>query len=279
MKGTYVPKSQLRSTVASENSRRSTRRLRVDCNADNGSQNDESDTNLSYVPSDDDHIENDEDVSDLKLEDNILISSLDFVDDGYVPVKDGEWVADDEGYASRIYNNGEIYDGSEFGAIKLRPWMLFMDKNHFRDVLIDNYIQEGFYVVVVKANNSIYTTECAYLNCEWRIHVTVLPDDTSWAIKLIRQPEHGYNGVKTHSPMVTTDWVAKKLMEDITANLDIPATTIQNILMDIYGLQMKSSTLYKMMNPIGYWQDIVKWLRQLTRAVMLYVLGQPCKLN
>ncbi|KAL9232256.1 hypothetical protein vseg_007384 [Gypsophila vaccaria] len=46
--------------------------------------------------------------------------------------------------------------------------------------------------------------------------------------------------------MATADWVAKKLMEDIRANPDIPATAIQNLLMDRYGIQMKSFTLYKM---------------------------------
>ncbi|XP_074297964.1 uncharacterized protein LOC141628771 [Silene latifolia] len=46
--------------------------------------------------------------------------------------------------------------------------------------------------------------------------------------------------------MANAAWVAKKMVEDIRANPDIPAKSIQDLLMDRFGLQMKLSTLYRM---------------------------------
>ncbi|XP_074293637.1 uncharacterized protein LOC141620742 [Silene latifolia] len=46
--------------------------------------------------------------------------------------------------------------------------------------------------------------------------------------------------------MANAAWVAKKMVEDIRANPDIPAKSIQDLLMDRFGLQLKLSTLYRM---------------------------------
>ncbi|KAK9682743.1 hypothetical protein RND81_10G093600 [Saponaria officinalis] len=93
-----------------------------------------SDSEGSYEPSDDDFIDDDDGMTDLEEEDNLIISSLDMIDDGYIPFRGNEWSTEDEGYYVKLYGNGEMYDNKEFGAIVLRLWMLFMDKDHFRVV-------------------------------------------------------------------------------------------------------------------------------------------------
>ncbi|KAH9626339.1 hypothetical protein KSS87_000571 [Heliosperma pusillum] len=201
----------------------------------------------SYIPSDDEDVNDmDDELTDLEVEDNSVLSSLNFIDDGYVPFDENKWVDDEGGFATKMYNNGEIYDDKEFGSIRLRPWMLFMDKEHFKDVVRDFCIQEGFYVIVLKADNSRYTAECATANCNWRIHASVLLDGTTWAIKSIDNPAHGCVGVKSHNPMANSVWVARKLIEDIRANPDISGKSIQSLLQERYGIEMKTSTIYRM---------------------------------
>ncbi|CAO2812884.1 unnamed protein product [Amaranthus hypochondriacus] len=70
-------------------------------------------------------------------------------------------IGDDDNYFNRLYRNGKIYKNEEFGAIVLKPWQLFVDKQHLRDVARDYCIQCGFFVVVVRENNHRYTVRYA----------------------------------------------------------------------------------------------------------------------
>lgn len=48
-----------------------------------------------------------------------------------------------------------MYDNKEFRKIELRLWMIFMEKDHFKGILKDYCILEGF-VVVLRADNIRY---------------------------------------------------------------------------------------------------------------------------
>lgn len=72
---------------------------------------------------------------------------------------------DDNDYYQMLYNNGEFYEDRDFGKIVLRPWMIFMDKNHFKDTLKDYAIQEGFAINVLATVNTRYTGTCYAENC------------------------------------------------------------------------------------------------------------------
>ncbi|KAL2939597.1 Exportin-1 [Bienertia sinuspersici] len=83
---------------------------------------------------------------------------------------------DDDNYFSTLYKNGEIYEEQKWGDIVLKPWNLFTDKQHLRDVLRDYCIQCGFSIIVLSANNIKYTVICAAEGCAWRLHAGRLPD-------------------------------------------------------------------------------------------------------
>ncbi|WOG99466.1 hypothetical protein DCAR_0518818 [Daucus carota subsp. sativus] len=55
-----------------------------------------------------------------------------------------EFISDenDNGYYQRLYRNSEIYEDKEFGKIILKPWMIFLDKNHYKNTLNDYCIQK-----------------------------------------------------------------------------------------------------------------------------------------
>lgn len=54
---------------------------------------------------------------------------------------------DDDEYYQKLYKNGEIFEEKEFGKIKSRPWMIFLDKGHFRNTPKDYCLQEGFAII------------------------------------------------------------------------------------------------------------------------------------
>ncbi|XP_021849008.1 uncharacterized protein [Spinacia oleracea] len=171
--------------------------------------------------------------------------------DNYDPYVDDVWVddgVDDDGdgnYFAKLYRNGEMFEEKENVKIELKPWHLFCDKNHLRDVVRDYCIQRGFSVVVDRANNSIYTVYCSAEGCEWRLHASRLADGFTWAIKSIKNPEHTCLGLEIRNPMVTAKWASRVLLEDIRANNDISAKSLNLLLWNKFKVKMATSTLYR----------------------------------
>ncbi|KAL5826667.1 hypothetical protein ACOSQ3_018504 [Xanthoceras sorbifolium] len=54
--------------------------------------------------------------------------------------------------------------------IKLEVGQLFQNLQHFRQVIRDFAVQDGFQLRRVKNERDRYTAECAYEGCGWRIH-------------------------------------------------------------------------------------------------------------
>ncbi|KAL2933721.1 hypothetical protein RDABS01_016840, partial [Bienertia sinuspersici] len=206
---------------------RSTLRVRentlVTCDGDESDNESEED----YVPPTDSDEESDNADDEIE-EDTRELLLENYVDSGWEPFRQCEEIyEDDGGFLSRIYKNGHVYDDAEMGKIRLKSWQLFVDKDHFKDVLRDYCIQEGFALVVKKADNERYTAECADIRCNGRIHASKLADEHTWAIKNIL-------------------WAASKLLEDIRACPDVKGSYMNELLSDRYGITMATSTLYKM---------------------------------
>ncbi|XP_021751353.1 uncharacterized protein LOC110717021 [Chenopodium quinoa] len=123
-------------------------------------------------------------------------------------------------------------------------------KQHLRDVVKDYCIQSEFSVVVLKASNLRWTVKCSAIYCEWRLHASRLPDGVTWAIKSIQNMEHTCSGLEVKNPMMSTKWAARVLLEDIRANNDIPANSLNQLLWQRYGVQMSTSTLYRMRSKV-----------------------------
>ncbi|KAL2899669.1 putative aarF domain-containing protein kinase 1 [Bienertia sinuspersici] len=114
-----------------------------------------------------------------------------------------------------------LYGNEEYGKIELRPWMLFLEKDHLRSVAREYCIQCGFSVIVEKVSNTRDTVRCSAVECGWRLHASKLADDTTWAIKSIQNSEHTCMGLQVNNHMVNSKWAAEKLMDDIRANNEI----------------------------------------------------------
>ncbi|KAL2931920.1 hypothetical protein RDABS01_037330 [Bienertia sinuspersici] len=112
-------------------------------------------------------------------------------------------------YLQKLYSNGVLYGNEEYGKIELRPWMLFLEKDHLRSVVREYCIQCGFSVIVEKASNTRYTVRCSAAECGWRLHASRLADDTTWAIKSIQNSEHTCMGLQVNNPMQSTIYKMK----------------------------------------------------------------------
>ncbi|KAL2941354.1 hypothetical protein RDABS01_029704 [Bienertia sinuspersici] len=138
---------------------------------------------------------------------------------------------EDDVVQKKIYKKGKMYIDEGFGRISIKDMVMFIDKKNVRDVVRDYCIQNGFSIVVDKANNKDWTVRCSEEGCGWRLHACRLSDGLTWTIK---------------NPMVNTKWATRVLLEDIRAHNDVPTKTLNQHLWKRYGVQMAISTLYRM---------------------------------
>ncbi|XP_021748534.1 uncharacterized protein LOC110714338 [Chenopodium quinoa] len=193
-----------------------------------------------YVLSDDD--EDDEHVSDLDFiedeDDNVLDDVEELREKKFEDYLDGSHKLD------KLYKNGKIWAGVEFGSIVLEPWLIFENKAQFLEVFRDFCIQEGFAVTVDRADSWRYTARCVVETCNWRIHATVLVDNVNWAIKTLTG-EHNTCGRLEDNPMVSTEWLCRHLLQDLEANPEIPVESLQKICVERFRLNVKKRLFYK----------------------------------
>ncbi|XP_048493289.1 uncharacterized protein LOC125493809 [Beta vulgaris subsp. vulgaris] len=144
----------------------------------------------------------------------------------------------------RLYRNGKIWNEEPFGSIKLEPWLIFPTREVFLEVLRDFCIQEGFGLLVLKADNKRFTAACIMEACEWRIHASRLTDKISWAIKTIKG-EHTTCGRLEENPMVSSAWLCKKLLDVIKTTHDIPVESLQRVVQEKFRVTVKKRLFYK----------------------------------
>ncbi|KAL2931827.1 L-threonine 3-dehydrogenase [Bienertia sinuspersici] len=170
------------------------------------------------------------------------------VHDNYDSYEDESWDSipdEDENYLAKLYNNGKMFKDQDYGKIVLKPWQIFLDKNHLRDVIRDYCIQSGFSIIVERAINSMYTILCSALNGGWKLHASKLPDGQTWAIKYIKNHEHTCVGLESKNSMVKVKWGTRVLLEDTRASNDITTKVLNLLLFKRYGLEICKSTLYR----------------------------------
>ncbi|KAL2903351.1 Interferon regulatory factor 2 [Bienertia sinuspersici] len=92
-----------------------------------------------------------------------------------------------------VYKNGTVVGHIDFGSVNLSWWMIFSTKDHFIR----------------------------------RIHVAKLVDGSSWAIKTL-VGEHTICGRLEENPMATSTWLARNLVDELTANPDYQQIHFKN---------------------------------------------------
>ncbi|KAK2648282.1 hypothetical protein Ddye_015771 [Dipteronia dyeriana] len=147
-----------------------------------------------------------------------------------------------------ISKRGRPYKETEDGRVMLEVGQLFNNLQHFRQVLRDFVVQEGFELKRIKNDKKRYTTECAFDGCSWRIHASPIDDKTTFMIKTM-QVRHSCQKVhKNHE--ATSVWVARRFKPLIEENPDIDVKFLDHEIHRIYGLVLPTYTLYKAKNRV-----------------------------
>ncbi|KAK3231536.1 hypothetical protein Dsin_003417 [Dipteronia sinensis] len=139
-----------------------------------------------------------------------------------------------EGYRS---NNDELFgnENSEDGDLVQRM-------EHFKEVLQDYVIQEGFRMDKVKNEITKLASTCAYIGCSWRIHASLLADEVSFQIKTYEK-EHLCQKVLQNFE-ASTSWIIRKLGDMIRRNPGILIDVLEDELRTKYQVEVHKHKFY-----------------------------------
>ncbi|XP_043714718.1 uncharacterized protein LOC122663076 [Telopea speciosissima] len=163
--------------------------------------------------------------SQSSSEDDVSEEELEKEDD-----KKGDNVGDGEG---GVDQNVTFRVGQEFKNVY-----------HFREVLEDYEVQEGFKALRHKNDKSRVTTICAGNGCAWRIHVSVLPSDRITFVVKTLVDKHTCRR-EVSNLIVTSKWIAKKLASNFRVDPAMSNKVMDNMLKEKYNVDTTNMRLYR----------------------------------
>ena len=145
---------------------------------------------------------------------------------------------------SREFEGGHVQsDEQHYGDIQFHVGDVFKDIYHFREVLKDYVIQEGFKIKRVKNDSDRISCKCGQDNdCPWRIYAALMKDG-SFMVKI-------YNEIHTcqrepTSLKATSPWIAKKMFEAVKLNPKMSLKSMEATLRQQFNVEVGPQRLYK----------------------------------
>ncbi|KAK9282711.1 hypothetical protein L1049_010931 [Liquidambar formosana] len=136
-----------------------------------------------------------------------------------------------------------VRDGNQ---VKLEVGSEFASAQHFRDVLKNFIIQEGFEVKREKNEKAKVTVVCKVEGCPWRIHASPADGGATFRIKTF-QPEYSFVRLDKNVEANST-WIVEKLSKTLKTNLDVKLDSLQSELWETYGIECSKRRLYRAKN-------------------------------
>ncbi|XP_043687409.1 uncharacterized protein LOC122638616 [Telopea speciosissima] len=128
--------------------------------------------------------------------------------------------------------------------VTFRVGQEFKNVYHFREVLEDYEVQEGFKALRHKNDKSRVTAICAGNGCAWRIHASVLPSDHITFVVKTLVDKHTCRG-EVSNLNVTSKWIAKKLASNFRADPAMSNKVMENMLKEKYNVDTTNMRLYR----------------------------------
>ncbi|XP_048319534.2 uncharacterized protein LOC125418882 [Ziziphus jujuba] len=128
-------------------------------------------------------------------------------------------------------------------TIEFQEGQIFEDGYHFRKVLKDYVIQEGFTLAREKNEKTRVSAKCGTYNYPWRIYASQLLDGVTFKVKICKE-RHTYIR-KTKNAKVTSNWIASKLESLIQSNPDVKIGVLENDLRTTYGVKCGKQKIYR----------------------------------
>ncbi|XP_043720975.1 uncharacterized protein LOC122668481 [Telopea speciosissima] len=148
---------------------------------------------------------------------------------GLVESSEGENVSDVEGGVDQ--------------QVSLRVGKVFKNVKHFREVLQDYEVQEGFHTLKQRNEKARVTAICDEKGCSWRIHASPIEDGITFMIKSLN-PHHSCTRFGTNKKVNAT-WIARKLDPNLKYDTDMSINVMKSHLKEKYNVEVQTMQLYR----------------------------------
>ncbi|KAK1587020.1 hypothetical protein Q3G72_008652 [Acer saccharum] len=112
-----------------------------------------------------------------------------------------------------------------------------------RGLLTDYAIQEGFNFKKIKNDKNMLTWACLAENCPWRLHASIVGDDTTMQVKTYNSNHTCHRIYKSQE--AKAKWIASKFEVLVKNNPRIHCGVISDLLRDQFNVTVDTQRLYK----------------------------------
>ena len=125
-----------------------------------------------------------------------------------------------------------------------------------RQLLTDYAIHEGFNFKKIKNDKNRLTWACLAENCPWRLHASIVGDETTMQVKTYNNDHTCHRIYKSQE--ARSKWIASKCGVLMKNNPSIQCGVISDLLRDQFNVTVDSQRLYKVKK--GPWRF---WLKSI----------------
>ncbi|TXG72727.1 hypothetical protein EZV62_001306 [Acer yangbiense] len=138
---------------------------------------------------------------------------------------------------------GTAFRPRDNGRITIEVGQLFRNSTHFREVLLDYFVQEGFKLRRIKNEKRRITYGCEANGCPWRAHGSPTFDRVTYMLKTLRNSHNCLAVPKNRD--VTSAWLGKRFELLIKENPDINIRVLGSVILRQCGVNVPDHTLYR----------------------------------
>ncbi|KAK1563606.1 hypothetical protein Q3G72_029892 [Acer saccharum] len=157
--------------------------------------------------------------------------------------------SDDEGGDSKL---ATVMKSNPFKKLVGSPIRFEVGQTHdsvytLRELLIDYTIQEGFNFKKIKNDKTRLTWACFVENYPWRLHVSIVGDETTMQVKTYNNDHTCHRIYKSQKER--SKWIASKFEVLVKNNPSIQCGVISDLLRDQFNVNVDTQRLYKGCSP------------------------------
>ncbi|KAL5767555.1 hypothetical protein ACOSQ2_014338 [Xanthoceras sorbifolium] len=112
-----------------------------------------------------------------------------------------------------------VFCADPSGCVRLEVGQFFQNLHHFRQVICNFTVQEGFQLRRIKNERDRYTTECAYDGCGWRIHASPIDNRRTFMIKTM-EAQHSCQKVHKNQE-ANAVWVVRRAKRRVLEKTEV----------------------------------------------------------
>ncbi|TXG69601.1 hypothetical protein EZV62_004536 [Acer yangbiense] len=140
-------------------------------------------------------------------------------------------------------NRGTTFTLGEDGRIKLEVDQLFKNATHFRQILLEYSIQEGFRIKRIRNERKRITNGCKVKGCQLRVHGSPTYDGITYMLKTLKPKRDCLSVVKNKD--ITARWLGKRFETLIKDNPDMNIRVLASIVLRNIRVYVPDHTLYR----------------------------------